>query len=145
MFVHISNVFYVYVRTTWHLQKKEEIGHSIGNSTERKGKDKIYVRVRFNICQTCRTSTFLLKIRNLCESKSFCVTILHENMILRRNGVFCSNLVSLGGCVKYWYPNCSVRPKPNIRPKFSARSAEIFGRKFRPTCRIFGQVKKCGK
>ena len=39
----------------------------------------------------------------------------------------------------------SVRPKPNIRLKFSARSAEIFGRKFRPTCRIFGQVKKCGK
>ena len=36
-----------------------------------------------------------------------------------------------------------MRPKPNIRPKFSARSAEIFGRKFRPTCRIFGQVKKC--
>ena len=42
----------------------------------------------------------------------------------------------------------SVRPKPNIRPKFSAKLAEIFGRKFRPTCRIFGQVKKrekCGK
>ena len=58
------------VRTTSHLQKKEEIGHFIGNSTERKGKDKIYVRVRFNICQTCRTSTFLLKIWNLCESKA---------------------------------------------------------------------------
>ena len=83
------------VRTTSHLQKKEEIGHSIGNSTERKGKDKIYVRVRFNICQTCRTSTFLLKIRNLCESKSFCVTILHENMILRRNGVFALILYKL--------------------------------------------------
>ena len=36
----------------------------------------------------------------------------------------------------------SVRPKPNIRPKFSAKSAENFGRKFRPTCRIFGQVIK---
>ena len=36
----------------------------------------------------------------------------------------------------------SVRPKPNIRPKISAKSAEIFARKFRPTCRTFGQVTK---
>ena len=35
----------------------------------------------------------------------------------------------------------SVRPKPNVRPKFSAKLAEIFGRKFRPACRIFGHVK----
>ena len=35
----------------------------------------------------------------------------------------------------------SVRPKPNIRPKFSAKLAEIFCRNFRPTCRTFGQVK----